>query len=316
MKFKKIYKWFLYRFLEGSFLIFSGLRRYLSPYLFSRLTTPVLKLLIYFVVPRRRIVKNLGAAFGEGYSVATKKGLAKGVQEHFVKNLMDCFLQLYNSDYAREIVTIQGIENLEAALAKGKGIIALGAHIGNFVLVGARLGVNGHSFSTLFRLPPDQRIKAILARILPDFHQRIIPSLPKRLAVRQILGLLKRNEIVFILGDNLKKGKVQTLLFGQRVPSPRGPVSLALRSGAAVVPLYLIRNYQGGLHLIIEPEIIMMRNGSLSQDIAENTQQIMHYLENLIRRYPDQWSWLTVRMRRYQAGKDPQQLKENRVQNF
>ncbi len=316
MKFKKVYRWFLYRFLEGSFLIFSGLRRSLSPYLFSRLMTPVLKLFIYFAVSRRRIVKNLGAAFGKAYSVATKKGLAKGVQEHFVKNLMDCFLQLYNSDYAREIVTIQGIENLEAALAKGKGIIALGAHIGNFVLPGARLGMEGYPFSILVRRPPGQRIKAILARILPAFHQRIIPSLPKRLAVRQILGLLKRNEIVFILGDNLKKGKVQTLLFGQRVPSPRGPVSLALRSGAAVVPLYLIRNYQGGLHLIIEPEIIMMRNGSLSQDIAENTQQIMHYLENLIRRYPDQWSWLTVRMRRYQAGKDPQQLKENRVQNF
>ena len=282
MEIKKVYRWFLYRFLEGSFLIFSGLRRSLSPYLFSHLMTPVLKLFIYFAVPRRRIVKNLGAAFGKAYSVATKKGLAKGVQEHFVKNLMDCFLQLYNSDYAREIVTIQGIENLEAALAKEKGIIALGAHIGNFVLVGARLGMNGHPFSVLFRLPPDQRIKAILTRILPYFHQQIIPSRPRRLAVRQVLNALKKNEIVFIMADNLKKGKVQTLLFGQQVPSPRGPVSLALRSKAAVVPLYLIRNYRGGMHLIIEPEIPMARNGRLSSDIAENTRHIVRTLENLI----------------------------------
>ncbi len=301
MKLRKVYRWFLYRFLEGSFLIFSGLRRSLSPYLFSRLMTPVLKLFIYFAVPRKRMVKNLGAAFGKTYSVATKKGLAKGVQEHFVKNLMDCFLQLYNSDYTREIVTIQGIENLEAALAKGKGIIALGAHIGNFVLVGARLGMNGHPFSVLFRLPPDQRLKAILEHILPYFHQQIIPSRPRRSAVRQLLNALRKNEIVFILADNLKKGKVQTLLFGQQVPSPRGPVSLALRSEAAVVPLYLIRNYHGGLHLIIEPEILMARDGSLSTNITHNTQQIVRYLENLIRRYPDQWNWLTVRMRKHPA---------------
>ncbi|MFQ5902200.1 MAG: lysophospholipid acyltransferase family protein [Candidatus Binatia bacterium] len=307
MKFKKSYKWLLYRFLEGSFLIFSGLRRSLSPYLFSRLMTPVLKFLIYFVVPRKRIIKNLGAAFGEAYSVATKKGLAKGVQEHFVKNLMDCFLQLDNSNYAREIVEIQGIENLDAALAKGNGVIALGAHIGNFVLLGARLGMEGYPFFTLFRLPPDQRIKSLIARTLPHFHQEIIPSLPKRVAVRQVLSALKKNEIVFILGDNLKKGKLQTLLFGQRVPSPRGPVSLALRSGAAVVPLHLIRNYQGGLHLIVEPEIPMTRNGSLSADIADNTQQIVRYLENLIRSYPDQWNWLTVRMKKYQAESGPQQ---------
>ena len=101
------------------------------------------------------------------------------------------------------------------------------------------------------------------------------------------------------MADNLKKGKVQTLLFGQQVPSPRGPVSLALRSKAAVVPLYLIRNYRGGMHLIIEPEIPMARNGRLSSDIAENTRHIVRTLENLIRRYPDQWNWLTVRMRKH-----------------
>lgn len=302
MELKKVDQWFLYRFLEGTFLIFLGLLRLLPQDTFRHLSTPILNLIIYFLVPRRRIIKNLRAAFGEIYSPATKRGLAKGVQEHFVKNLVDCFIQLNQPDHIRDIAAIRGMENLEAALAKGKGIIALGAHIGNFVLVGTRLGVEGYAFSVLFRVPEEKRIREMIEFYLcPPFRQQIIPSRPRRLAVRKILNALKKNEIVYILGDNLKKGKIETLLFGQKVPSPRGPVSLALRSGAAVVPLYLIRNYQGGLHLIIEPEIPMVRNGSLSEDIAHNTQQIVRYLETLIRRYPDQWNWLTVRMKKYQG---------------
>ncbi|TMA10611.1 MAG: lysophospholipid acyltransferase family protein, partial [Deltaproteobacteria bacterium] len=122
-----------------------------------------------------------------------------------------------------------------------------------------------------------------------------------RSAVKKSLEALKRNEIVFILGEHLKRGQIETRLFGQKVPSSRGPVSLALRSGAAVVPMYLIRNYDGGLHLVIEPEMVMSRNGSLFQDITDNTKQIVRYLEDLIRRYPDQWNWLTVRMRKRRA---------------
>ncbi len=301
MIFRKSCQWLRYRCLEGTIFIFVGLLRSLPFNWFRRFSMPLLRLLIYVLVPRRRIIQNLGAAFGQAYSPATKKGLAKGIQQHFAKNLVDCFQQVHHPESVQRMVRIDGIENLQAALAKGKGVIALGAHIGNFVLVGARLGVEGYPCSTLFRVPPEQKIKAIIERYLPYFHQKIIPSRPRHMAVRQVLGALKKNEIVFILGDNLKKGKIQSILFGQPVPSPRGPVSLALRTGAPVVPLYLVRNYEGGLHLIIEPEISLTRNGDLLSDITHNTQEIVRYLENLIRRYPDQWSWLTVRMKSISA---------------
>jgi KDO2-lipid IV(A) lauroyltransferase len=297
MGLKKPYQWFRYRLLVGIFLLFLGLLRSLPFAFFRRFATPLLMFFICILVPRRRITRNLGAAFGEAYSPATKKGLAKGIQEHFAKNLVDCFQQVHHPESVRRMVRIEGIENLQLALSKGRGVIALGAHIGNFVLAGARLGVDGYPFSTLFHIPPEEKIKTIIQRYLPHFHQKIIAARPRRIAVKQVLDALKKNEIVFILGDNLKKGKIQSLLFGQRVLCPRGPVSLALRSGAPLVPLYLVRNYQGGLHLIIEPEISLTRNGNLLNDIAHNTQEIVRYLENLIRRYPDQWSWLTVRMK-------------------
>ena len=301
MNFKKTLAWLLHRCLEGIFFIYLGFFRLLPLILFRRLLRPVLKIIISLVIPRRRIVKNINAAFGETYSGATKNGLAKGVQEHFVTTLLDCFLQLADPEHARRNVAVEGLENLRAALAKGNGVIALGAHIGNFVLVGTRLAMEGYPVSTLFRLPADTRLKDIIERHLPSFHQQVIPSQPRRAAVRRVLKALKHNEIVFILGDNLKVGKVQTFLFGQRVHTPRGPATLALRSGAAVVPMYLIRNYRGGLQLVIEPEILLIRNGNVYEDVTGNTRQIVRYLESLIARYPDQWNWLTVRMEKYRS---------------
>ena len=242
-------------------------------------------------------MQNLNMALGETCSVATKKGLAKGVQFNIGRNLQDCILQWLDPRYVIKHVTVTGIEHLEAALARKKGVIALGAHLGNYVLVGARLGLEGYRFHTLFRVPSDEGIQEIIHQIVGPFHQKIISSQPRRVAVTKILSALKDNEIVFILADNLKKGKIPTSLLGQTVFSPRGPVSLALRTGAVVLPINLIRNYQGGLDPIIGQEIPMKRNGSLPVDIVTNTDSTMVYLEDLIRRYPDQWSWLTVRMR-------------------
>jgi KDO2-lipid IV(A) lauroyltransferase len=294
MPFKRLRLWLLCRFFEGMFYVFL----YTLPrYIFRHLSMPLLKLLIFFVVPRRRIIRNLEGAFGATYSTPTKKGFARGVQDHFVRNLADCFVELAQPQFARQAITVKGLEHLETALAKGKGVIALGAHIGNFALVGSRVGAEGFRFHTLFRLPRDRRISALVVRYARTAFQEIIPSLPKRKAASKVLDVLKKNEIVFILADNLKSGKIATRLFGQRVRTSRGPVSLALRSGAAVVPMYIVRNYQGVLELVIEPEIPMVREGKLAADIVNNTHRIADYLEALIRNFPDQWSWLTVRMR-------------------
>jgi len=287
-----------YRAIEAAFFVYYFLLRSLPRHGFRRLAASTLRIIVRLLIPRRRIVKNLHVAFGRSYSNETKLGLARGVQENFTRALVDCFLQLADPGRARRKIDIEGSENLERALARGKGVIALGAHIGNFVFVGTRLGLQSYAVSTLFRVPEDKRLRSIIDRNLPAFHQRIIPSRPRRTAIRQITEALKKNEIVFILGDNLKKGKVETSLFGQRVHTPRGPVSLALRTGAVLVPMHLVRQYDGKFRLIIEPELLLIRGRSVYEDVSDNTRRIVRYLEGLIGRYPDQWNWLTVRMRK------------------
>jgi Kdo2-lipid IVA lauroyltransferase/acyltransferase len=300
-----------YRSLEGLFLAYRFLLRSLPADIFRRAAAPSLRLIVRVLIPRRRIVKNLSAAFGRSYSAATKEGFARGIQENFTRNLIDCFLQLGDPERARRKITIEGIQNLEAAIAKGKGVIALGAHIGNFVLAGTRLGIEGYPVSTLFRMPDDERLRALIDRHLPYFHQQVIPSRPRGAAIRRITEALKRNEIVVILGDNLKKGKVETSLFGRAVHTARGPASLALRTGAALVPMYLVRHYNGKLRLVIEPALLLIRSGSVYEDVSGTTHRIVGYLEGLIGRYPDQWNWLTVRMRKNPRATVPDRARED-----
>ncbi len=299
---KRVRLWLLCRLCDGVRLFFYAIYRTLPPIMFRPTSAFLVKIVISLILPRRRIVKNLNRAFGETFASATKKGLAKGVQVHFSRNIQDCLFQLFFPEHVLSLVRVKGIDNLHGALAKGKGVIALGAHIGNFMMVGTRLGIDGYPFHVLFRLPPDERIRSFIEQYSnSSFHQRFISSVPRKVAVRRVLEVLRQNEIVFILADNLKRGRVQTHFFGQPVRSARGPVSLALRSGAVVLPVNLIRNYQGGLDLIIDPEIPISRNGNLAADIVRNTRLITVYLEDLVRRYPDQWNWLTVRMGKEEA---------------
>jgi len=297
------------RICEAGFLFFYGMQRRLPGWLFSKLSRPFLRLFIPLAIPRKRVVRNLSAAFGDSYTMSTKIGIAKGVQENFFENLLDCLSQLSDKEHTRRVIHIHGKEHLESALRKGKGVIALGAHLGNFVLLGTRLGLEGYRCHTLFRFPKDARIEKLIAKFLPRYCQSVISAVAKRTAVTKILAALQRNEIVHILGDNLKKGRVNASLFGQRVPSPRGPISLALRSAAPLV--YLVRNYHGAMNLIIEPEMEMTCSGNLLDDIENNTRRMVLFLESLIRKYPDQWNWLTVRLWKNQPGRaSPARVRE------
>ncbi len=286
----------IYRVWEGLWRFLVQVLRVIPPDRFKRLFTPILTPLVRCAVPRRRIVAVMDAAFGDSYTPAAKRGLARGVQQRIVENALDCLVQMGYPERLRGVLDIQGQENLDAALAKGRGVIALSFHLGNFVLLSAAMAAAGCPVHTLIRFLDDERLNNLMLHHSRSFFTELMPSLPRREAVKKILGTLRDNGAVMMLADNLKRGELETTLFGQPVRTARGFVSLALRTGAAVLPVYLVRGRSGGLQLVIEPEMEMVRTGEMGADLAANTDRIMRLLEELVRRYPDQWYWLTVKL--------------------
>ncbi|MBM4299450.1 MAG: hypothetical protein FJ143_17060 [Deltaproteobacteria bacterium] len=91
-------------------------------------------------------------------------------------------------------------------------------------------------------------------------------------------------------------------LFGQTVHARRGPVTLALRTGAAVVPACLVRRSDDRLQLIIEPELNLLRDTKDREAIRENTVVMTEWLERKVRQFPDQWNWMNLRRSESGAG--------------
>jgi len=257
--------------------------------------------------------------------VERRKLVARMAWRNFVQGLYEtaCTLSM-SRDMICASVAIEGEEYLKQALKKGNGVIALGAHLGNFTMIGPRVAAAGYPFSILVKHPSDQRLARLLDSYRAKTGLKTISAKPRRQAARQILIALRRNEVVCILPDVFKTGKVNTQFLGSTVYVRRGPVTLALRAGAAVLPMCVTRDAKDRLTLRISPEIDLVKTGDLQEDVTANLALFSRHLEDTIRRYPDQWCRLSPQgtgeqnVRRIspdfaQPGRELKEVKERRL---
>ena len=145
----------------------------------------------------------------------------------------------------------------------------------------------------LVKHPPDEKLARLLDRYRGKAGVKTIAAKPRRQAAREILSALRRNELVCILPDVFKSGKVNTQFLDSAVYIRRGPVTLALRAAAAVLPMCVTRDAEDRLTLHISPEIHLVKTGDLQEDVTANLVLFTRHLEDMVRRYPDQWCRLS-----------------------
>jgi len=246
---------------------------------------------------RQRSVGNIRIAFGASLNGSAALNIARRSLRNFFRSCVEIAAFMNASDEEiRAKIVIDGRENLDAALAKGSGVLILSAHLGNFFLVGSRLAFEGIPTYVLVNQPREGRF----ARLMDDYRlqvrQQTIHARPRREALQEINAVLRRNQIAVVIADEYRKGNgIQVPLFGRTVNARRGPITLALRTGAALVPACMIRQPDGTLKLIIEPELELDRSGKGKAEIRENTVRMTGWLERTVRRYPDQWNWMNFR---------------------
>ena len=247
---------------------------------------------------RTRSIKNLTVALGDHASTQRIRQIA----QESLKNFFRAFVELpiilaAKTDELRDMVSVLGSDNLDAALAKRNGVVLLSAHLGNFFLLGTRLALSGYSIHVLVNQPRHGRFAQLMDQYRLQVLQTTIHARPRREALKQVVQVLRRNQVAIIIADEYRRSGsgIRVPFFGRSVLARRGPVTLALRTGAAVVPAYVIRERNNRLKLIIEPEVKLIRSERDQSRIGENILRLTEWLENTVRRYPDQWNWMNVR---------------------
>jgi KDO2-lipid IV(A) lauroyltransferase len=246
---------------------------------------------------RRRSLANLRIALGDRLDDAALELTVRRSLRNFFRASVEIAVALESRDeQLRQRIALVGRQHLDAALAKGQGVIILSAHLGNFFLVGSRLAVAGYPAFVLVNQPRDGRF----AELMDDYRLRVrqptIHARPRRQALRELHGALRDNRIVIVIADEFRRGKgIEAAFFSGRVIARRGPVTLALRTGAAIVPACLVRQADDSLKLVIEPELELDRAAKGSAQIGENTRRMIQWLERTVSAHPDQWNWMNIR---------------------
>jgi len=246
---------------------------------------------------RRRSIRNIAAVFGDQLNDAQVEDIARRSLRNFFRDCIEMAVALEVSENElRESIPIFGNEHLDAALSKGLGVLVLSAHLGNFFLIGTRLAVDGYAISALVNQPRDSHLARLMDKFRLQVRQKTIHARPRREALKQVTAALRRNELAVVLPDEYRRGEgIEAPLFGRIVIARRGPATLALRTGATIVPACMIRQPDGTLKLIIEPELELDRSGKGAEQIRENTIRLTQWVERTVREYPDQWNWMNIR---------------------
>ncbi|MFQ5831063.1 MAG: lysophospholipid acyltransferase family protein [Candidatus Methylomirabilia bacterium] len=255
--------------------------------------------LAYGVLPgRRRLARqNLAAAFGEERSPEEVTHLCRESFRHQGMTLMEVCTLLFRPPAALlSRVEVEGVSHLQAAAARGRGVLLLGAHLGNWELLTVAHTLTGYPLSVIVR-PMDS---PVLNRIVTRIRKRSgVEVINKRQALPAMLEALRRQRMVGILLDQntTRREGVFVPFFGRPASTSKSLALLTLRSGAPVVPVFIHREPDGAHRVIIEPEVRLSPTGDREKDIVAYTEGFSHIVEGAISRWPAQWLWMHGRWR-------------------
>lgn len=215
---------------------------------------------------------------------------AQRVLSGICKNYFDLFRFPRLSPAALARTTIaEGTANVEHALAKGRGLLMIAPHAGNYTIIFAPML---QLFDTKMLLIVEQLNNPQIHELINGVRQvpnaSIAPLGPN--AGRAVLRALRQNQIVLLGGDRaIAENAVTVQFFGRPTPMPSGPAALALRTGAPLLTAFTNRMPDNRSYVHLDPPLRFERSASLQDDIRDATQKIAYIMQAYIRRDPAQW---------------------------
>ena len=240
----------------------------------------------------RAIRANLSVILGQAPDAqAVRRAAAEMVRGHSSVWLdFLAFASRPPREAAQLVESVVGFSRLVEGRLKGKGVLLVTAHLGNWEIGGLMLAEVKQPIHVV--LVPDMFSGVERAR--RRLHSRAgvieIPVDRSFVPTLSVLRALDRNAIVAMQGDrDFDNTGVAVPFFGREAYFPRGPFRVAMATGAAVLPAFVVRVPDGRYRAIIEEPLEIDRSGDRDAALARNLARYVAVLERYVRAYPEQW---------------------------
>lgn len=251
---------------------------------------------------RRVGLRNLELAFPEK-SVAERERLLH-VEYRNLGYLLAEFCQMpgYSADRASRFIRYEGLENYLRARDRGKGVLVLTGHLGAWELSSFYHSLMGMPMGMVIRRLDNPLVDAFVNRVRCLHGNRVIH---KDDFARGLIASMRAGETVGILMDtNMTPPQgVFVPFFGVQACTASGMARIALKTGAAVVPGFLLWE-EGEQKYVLRfgEEVAVTSTGDAEADALANTARFTAVIEGYIRQYPEQWLWMHRRWKTRPAG--------------
>jgi KDO2-lipid IV(A) lauroyltransferase len=232
---------------------------------------------------RRAALDNYAAVLGVDPTDPRVARVARRAFQNYGRMLMD-FLVL-GSLSKEELATrmsYDGREHLDAALARGRGVIMAVPHMGSWDMAGSYAAALGYRVWAVAERFPGSLNDAVVAT-RQSFGLNVVAL--GRSAVRTITDALQGNGVVALVCDLEQGPGVQVRFFGHRAVVPAGPASFALKTGASIITAAPYARAPGRYHVHLDSPMEWPQ-GETKEGLM---QRVIARFENFIKERPDQW---------------------------
>lgn len=272
------------------------------PFLFLPVKTGrLLGLMLYYLWKERREIalKNIRMACASGAIEGEPESIARKNFQELGQSIVE-IVKIYfgRGKGILDGIEFRGIENLERARAKGRGVLFITGHCGNWELLAIATSMKLNPISVVARRLNNPYLNNLITRLRSRYGNSVIY---KKGALREVIKRLKNNGSVGILMDQavLPEEGIIVDFLNRPAWTTRMPVLIARKTGSPILPVFIRRD--GDRHTVtIYDEVMLLSNNE--EYIIENTRRLNSFIEKYIRENPEQWLWIHRRWKR--TGQD------------